>query len=360
MSRFEIPVALPDGRSYAYAVGPLAELPQRMREAGLSPGVCLLVTDDHLAARYGAPLAEALGAAGWRPRIATVPPGEPSKSPGPLQHLYDAALDAGIDRNSPVIALGGGVVGDLAGYAAATLLRGVPLVQVPTTLIAMVDSAIGGKTGINHAAGKNLIGAFHQPSLVYADMDTLVTLPDREWYGGLAEVVKHALIADTALFTRLEREWDRVLAKDLSLLPELIPRAAKIKINVVQEDERETGRRAILNFGHTFGHAIEREAGYGTFTHGEAVAVGMVAALHLSRLLRPGLDLDDAERLVRRIPVPGTLRGFDLSALRAAMQSDKKKAGSRLRFVVLEALGAATVADHVPDKLVDAAWRHVM
>jgi len=349
---------LPDGRRYAYVLGPLAELPARMREAGLPAGLCLLVTDAHLAPLYGEALRRGLEAAGWWPRLVTLPAGETSKSPEYLQHIYDAALEAGIDRKTPVIALGGGVVGDLAGYAAATLLRGVPLVQIPTTLIALVDSAIGGKTGINHPAGKNLIGAFHQPHLVYADLETLRTLPEREWFSGLAEVVKHALIADAALFETLDRHWDRVLARDMVLIPGILHRAAQIKIDVVQEDERESGRRAILNFGHTFGHAIEKVAGYGTFTHGEAVAIGMIAALHLSRAVHPGLDIAGAERLVRRIPVSGTLSGFSRSALREAMQADKKKAGSRLRFVVLHRIGEATVAEQVTEETIDAAWEY--
>ena len=355
-----IPVTLPDGRRYTYVLGPLAELPVRMREAGLAPGLCLVVTDEHLAPLYGDTLVRGLEAAGWLPRLVTLPAGETTKSPTHLQHIYDAALEAGIDRKTPVVALGGGVVGDLAGYAAATLLRGVPLVQVPTTLISLVDSAIGGKTGINHAAGKNLIGAFHQPHLVYADLEVLRTLPEREWFSGLAEVVKHALIADAALFETLERHWDRVLARDMALIPGILHRAAQIKIEVVQEDERESGRRAILNFGHTFGHAIEKVAGYGAFTHGEAVAIGMIAALHLSRSLHPGLDIDAAERLVRRIPVSGTLSGFSRSALREAMQSDKKKAGSRLRFVVLQRLGEAAVAEQVAEETIDAAWDYAL
>ncbi|MEZ4701947.1 MAG: 3-dehydroquinate synthase [Rhodothermales bacterium] len=351
-----IPVRLPDGRRYDYVIGSLFSLADRMRDAGLRPGLCFVVTDVHLAAPYGAPLVAGLRAGGWEPHLITLPAGETTKAPEHLQTIYDAALAAGIDRKTPIVALGGGVVGDLAGYAAATLLRGVPLVQVPTSLIAQVDSAIGGKTGINHGVGKNLIGAFHQPHLVYADMETLGTLPEREWFSGLAEVVKHALIADPDLFDRMESQWEGILGRDMAIVPGIIHRAAAIKIEVVQEDERESGRRAILNFGHTFGHAIERVAGYGAFTHGEAVAVGMIAALQLSRLLYPGVDFDRAERLVRRIPVEGTLHGLSRSALRDAMQSDKKKAGTRLRFVVLDRPGHATVAENVSEETIDAAW----
>jgi 3-dehydroquinate synthase len=287
-----------------------------------------------------------------------LPPGEATKSAAHLAAVYDWALGLGIDRRTPVLALGGGVVGDLAGFAAATLLRGLPLVQLPTSLIAQVDSAIGGKTGINHAAGKNLIGAFHQPRLVLADPATLRTLPQREWTGGLAEVVKAALIADAAFFDWLESNWSGIVAREPEVVAPLVRRAAAIKAAIVAEDEREAGRRALLNFGHTFGHAIERAAGYGTFTHGEAVALGMRAALHLSHALRPDVSFRRADALVARIPVPDGLADLRTADLMQATRTDKKRRGDRIRYVVLREPGAAHVTADVPPGAVEAAWAY--
>jgi 3-dehydroquinate synthase len=283
-------------------------------------------------------------------------PGEITKAPHALQAIYDAALAWEIDRKTPVLALGGGVVGDLAGYAAATLLRGLPLVQLPTTLIAQVDSAIGGKTGINHPVGKNLIGAFHQPSLVCIDLTMLATLPVLEWTSGLAEVVKHALIADAGFLAFLEANGPGILAREEHLAGETVYRAAAIKAVVVSEDEREQGRRAILNFGHTFGHAIERVAGYGQFTHGEAVALGMRAALHLSHRLHPDLPLERLNHLVRQIPVRHTLADWPVSSLMEAMRSDKKAEAGTQHFVLLRRPGEAYVTADVAMPYVADAW----
>ena len=338
-----IPVALPSGARYPVQFRPLDEAPEAMADVGLRPGRCLVVTDEHVGAHYLGSLEDALGQAGWNPYAVVVEPGEETKSYGALHRIYDEALAWGIDRKTPVLALGGGVVGDLAGFAAATLLRGLPLVQLPTSLIAQVDSAIGGKTGINHAAGKNLLGAFHQPRLVLADTDVLATLPRREWTSGLAEVVKHALIADPDFFAFLEANWTSVLERDPDTIQELVPRAAQIKVDVVAEDEREAGRRAILNFGHTFAHAIERTSGYGVFTHGEAVALGLRAALFLSKRLYPDLDRERLDRLVAQIPVQGHLADLSIPDLMAAMQKDKKVERGDVRFIVLERLGRADV-----------------
>jgi len=351
-------VALPDssGRGYSILFESLSESPVRLREAGLRVGPCLLVTDDNVAAHYLAPLQATLEADGWTPHPLVVPPGEISKSADQLAAVYDWALGLGIDRQTPVLALGGGVVGDLAGFAAATLLRGLPLVQLPTSLVAQADSAIGGKTGVNHATGKNLIGAFHQPRLVLADPATLQTLPEREWTSGLAEVVKAALIADADFLGWLEAQWDAVMVRDPEPVAVLIRRAAAIKAVVVAEDEREAGRRALLNFGHTFGHAIERVAGYGSFTHGEAVALGMRAALHLSQTLHPDVSFRSADALVARIPVPDGLADLTAADLTRAMQTDKKRRDGRLRFVVLREPGAAYVTADVTSDAVEAAW----
>jgi 3-dehydroquinate synthase len=360
------PIPVPLGpRSYAIYVRPLAEAPALLAEAGLDAGPCLAVTDEHVAAHYLAPLTGALRAAGWTPHVHVLPPGEATKSAEHLGALYDWALgpvsgvqERGISRQTPVLALGGGVVGDLAGFAAATLLRGLPLVHLPTSLVAQADSAIGGKTGINHAAGKNLIGAFHQPRLVLADPATLRTLPEREFTSGLAEVVKAALVADAGFADWLDARWYAVLAREADVLPLLVHRAAAVKAAIVAEDEHEAGRRAVLNFGHTFGHAVERVAGYGTFTHGEAVALGMHAALDLSRTLAPEADLDVAEVLLARLPAPPGLRALATDDLVAAMATDKKRTAEGLRFVVLGAVGRARVVEGVTRDAVEAAWEY--
>lgn len=351
-----IKVALPHGRHYYLHFAALGSLPGLMQERGLRRGRCLVVTDHRVAARYLPGLKQTLAASGWQPHAIVVTPGEASKKLAVLQHIYDEALGWGIDRLTPVVALGGGVVGDLAGLAAATLLRGLPLVQAPTTLIAQVDSAIGGKTGINHAVGKNLIGAFYQPVLTCADVSTLDTLSDLDWASGLAEVVKHALIADRAFADFLDDGWPAILDRNPELIQAVVPRAASIKARIVAEDEREHGRRAILNFGHTFGHAIERAAGYGTFTHGEAVALGMRAALKLSHLLHGNLAMAPALDLVRRIPVRASLASLPVSRLMDAMRSDKKVLAGKQRLIVLRDIGQAYVSCHATPADIRTAW----
>jgi 3-dehydroquinate synthase len=357
-------VALPGGRGYDVHFRPLAALPALLGAAGLTPGPCLVVTDANVGPRYLGPLVQALAAAGWRPAAAVIPAGEASKSLERLSALYDWALGQEPDRTTPLLALGGGVVGDLAGFAAATLLRGLPLVHLPTSIIAQVDSAIGGKTGVNHAAGKNLVGAFHQPHLVLADPATLATLAERDFHSGLAEVVKHALLDGEDAVARLEADWDRVGVREPAALAATVRRAAAFKATVVAADEREAERRAILNFGHTFGHALERAEGYGRFTHGEAVALGMRAALHLSASVEAGRvwtapslpePLARADRLVARIPLTNTLAASG-EALTAAMGPDKKRARGALRFVVLDGPGQPRLTDAVPEGAVAAAW----
>lgn len=350
-------VDLGSNRSYTIAFQPLAQLAVRMRAAGLSATRCLVVTDENVGALYGETLSEALDSGGYDSRVITLPPGETTKSAGHLQRIYDDALPWGLERNTPLVALGGGVIGDLAGLAAATLLRGLPLVHLPTTLIAQVDSAIGGKTGINHETGKNLIGAFHQPRLVLADPAVLQSLPDREWTSGLAEVVKHGLIADEGLFVDVESGWGDILGRRTAAVRRIVPRAASVKARIVSEDELESGLREILNFGHTFAHAIEKVAGYGAFTHGEAVAAGMRAALHLSRELASDLDADRADALVRRIPVPSRLRELDIPSLMGAMKADKKVRDGRIRLVLLDRIGRAYVTDDVAHGLIEQAWQ---
>lgn len=353
-------ITLEGGRGYPIFFHPLSDVPALMEQCGLRRGRCLVVTDEHVAHSYLPGLERALFGAGWTARAVTLPPGETTKSYEYLHAIYDAALEWGIDRKTPVLALGGGVIGDLAGFAAATLLRGLPLVQLPTTLIAQVDSALGGKTGINHKAGKNLIGAFHQPAFVCVDREALLTLPRREWTSGLAEVVKHGLIADANLYTFLEANWPAVLERDPSIIDEMVYRAARVKVNVVSQDERESGLRAILNFGHTFGHAIEKAAGYGEFTHGEAVALGMRSALYLSHLYHPDLPIERIDSLLRQIPVGGRLSDYRVQNLMDAMRGDKKAEAGALRFVLLRRIGEAYVTDRPSPTEVEAALQFAM
>lgn len=350
-----ISVELPGNRSYRLVFAPLHDLPIQLREAGLRPGKCLIITDTNVAGHYRNHLVSALHQDGWDPFVLALPPGEETKSPKPLQAIYDAALNWNIDRKTPVLALGGGVIGDLAGFAASTLLRGLPFVQIPTSLIAQVDSAIGGKTGINHSEGKNLIGSFYQPQLVHIDTKLLFTLPRREWTSGLAEAVKHALIADEAFFAWFEAEMLAILARDPRIVPDLVYRAATIKAHVVSEDEFENGNRALLNFGHTFGHAIEKSLGYGVLTHGEAVNVGMKAAIFMSRRFNRKLEHNRALNLINKIPSPAIPSTLGVTDVRRAMSSDKKKVLERLNFVLLKRIGEAYVTDDVTLSDVDNA-----
>ena len=367
-------VGLPGGRAYAVHFEPLREVARHLREVGLPTGRALVVTDETVGPLYLDAVRSSLAGAGWSVEALAVAAGEGSKSLGTYGHVVDWALGHGVDRRTPVLALGGGVVGDLAGFAAATLLRGLPLVHLPTTVVAQVDSAIGGKTGVNHAAGKNLVGAFYQPRLVLADPATLATLEDRDLRSGLAEVVKHALVGDPSgalggpvdLVGRLERDWDRLVGRDEAVLARVVRDAAAVKARIVEADELEAGDRALLNFGHTFGHAVEREAGYGALTHGEAVAVGMRAALHLSASLRDGAPAGDAlpapfdraDALVARLAPPALDAEITDGQLTAAMQSDKKRTADGLRFVVLDEIGRARLAADVPDGAVAAAWHY--
>lgn len=345
-------------RSYAIRFESLRRLPRVLDDVGLRPGRCVLVTDANVAAHYRTPVCTTLEQDGWTPHVHVVPPGEATKSPEALQAIYDDVLAWGIDRQTPVLALGGGVVGDLAGFAAATLLRGVPLVHLPTSLIAQVDSSIGGKTGINHSTGKNLVGAFYQPAVVCTDTETLDTLPQREWTSGMAEVVKHACIADADLFGHLEANLvDIMTGRDAALREKTIRHAARVKTGVVASDEREAGRRAILNFGHTVAHAVEAVAGYGTFTHGEAVALGMRAGLYLSHHAHPdALDRDRLDHVIRAIPISGDPSALGFEALYTAMRSDKKNTGNTIRFVLLRRLGEAYVTGDVSKATLRRAW----
>lgn len=304
-----------------------------------------LVTHPGLAESYGSVAAESLRRAGHEVSLLTVPPGEESKSLEEAVRLSRALVRARLDRGSVLVGLGGGVIGDLAGFVAATLYRGIPFINLPTTLLAQVDSSVGGKTGVNLPEGKNLVGAFHQPHLVVADVLTLRTLPEREFRSGLAEVVKHGMIADPVLFQRLEEQAEGILARDPGALQEIVRRSCAIKARVVEADEREAGPRAMLNFGHTVGHAVEAALGYGVITHGEAVAHGMLVAVALSvrRGLCPEPDAVRLRDLLTRFGLPGVPLPSPES-LETYMLSDKKARNGVLQFVLTRGVGSVTFA----------------
>ena len=310
-----------------------------------------IVTNDTVAPLYAARLAEALARAGARSVItATLPDGEEHKNWQTLDRIHAALLQARADRGSICVALGGGVVGDMAGFAAATYQRGIAHLQVPTTLLAQVDSSVGGKTAINHALGKNMVGAFHQPAAVIADTATLATLPAREYGAGLAEVAKYGAIRDLAFLEWIEGHADALLAREPAALAHAIRRSCEIKAEVVAMDERESGARALLNFGHTFGHAIESAAGYGQWLHGEAVAAGMALAARFS--VRQGrLAASQAQRLERllvRLGLPVAPPRFPAERWLEFMGRDKKNEGGRVTLILLEELGRAAVVKDAP------------
>jgi 3-dehydroquinate synthase len=342
------------------AAGALRGLPEQLAALDLR-GALWLVVDAAVQQRYGARLELQLAAAGFTICSFVVPSGEASKDLATLAKLYDWMLSKNVERRDAVLALGGGVIGDLAGFAAATVLRGIALVQLPTTLLAMVDSAVGGKTGVNHERGKNLIGAFHQPRLVLSDSDTLASLPPRELCAGWAEVIKHGVIRDAGLFEWLERERSALAGWQLgdeharALVADIIRRAVKVKVDIVNVDERETGERMLLNYGHTLGHAIEAAAGYGTLLHGEAVAIGM----HLEAQIAQQLGMVEqsfVERqraLLAAYDLPTALPdALDMEQVAELILRDKKVSAGKVRWVLPCGLGSATVRDDVPAAVV--------
>ena len=305
-------------------------------------GKAAVISNPVVAQLYLDPIHDALSQAGFEVTPILIPDGEEHKNLASLATIYDGLIKARLQRRSCVLALGGGVVGDLAGFAAATYLRGVSYIPVPTTLLAQVDSSVGGKTGVNHEKGKNLIGVFHQPKLVVIDVAVLRTLPRRELVAGLAEVIKYGIIADSALFQLLEEKIERLLSIDRALLIQVIATCCAIKARVVEQDEREDDYRAVLNFGHTIGHALEAATGYRQFLHGEAVGVGMAKAAALS--LERGLaDRKSVERIIQLIKksglpteIPSTV---SIANLLQGMEVDKKAAGDRIKFVMCNGIG---------------------
>lgn len=358
-----IRVALEE-RAYDVHVGHgvLGQLGARCREVGLG-GRPAVVTDESVAGHYLHPVVDSLSRAGYEPLVVRFAGGDSAKSLSTVEAVCGQLIEAELDRSAWVVAVGGGVVGDLAGFVAATFLRGIPFVQVPTTIVAQVDASVGGKTGVNHALGKNLIGAFHQPRLVWIDTEVLRTLPRRERIGGMSEVVKHAVIRDAGLFAFLEEHLEAVLSLELEpeLLDWLIARNVEIKAQVVAADERELGLRALLNYGHTVGHAIEAAGAYERYRHGEAVGLGMVAAGHIARQrdLWPAADCERQESLLRRLGLPGGLASIPLDLILQHTRADKKRASGRLRFVLPRRIGQAEVYGDIPEAAVCAAIRHV-
>jgi len=352
-----VPVSL-GSRSYQIKVGGglLARLGADCAALKLGQR-CAVLTDSNVGKKFAKAALKSLAKSGFAPVLITVPAGEKSKCLAVVEKCLDQLAKHRLERKSFIVALGGGVVGDLAGFVAATYLRGIPFVQVPTSLLAQVDSSVGGKTGVNLKSGKNLVGAFYQPRLVLCDLDTLKALPRREFVSGLAEVIKYGIIYDAVLFSQLERNLPKLLQRDSKTLRDVVARCCEIKADVVGQDETESGLRAILNFGHTIGHAIENSSGYGKYLHGEAISIGQVAAAELSRKLL-GLPAGDVMRIEKLFARAGLPVGIKLSAaqrkkLFAAMRLDKKVSGGEIKFVLAEKIGRVKFGCRVPAERLD-------
>jgi 3-dehydroquinate synthase len=346
--------------------GALADLGSQVAARGFKPGTkVLVVTNPVVHDHYGATALASLQAAGFDATALVIEAGEDQKTPATVAQIHDAAFERKLERGSLIVALGGGVVGDMAGFAAATWLRGIAVVQVPTTLLAMVDAAIGGKTGVNHPGGKNLIGAFHQPRLVLIDPAVLATLPVREFRAGMAEVIKYGVINDAPLFAELEAAASQdpehglasIEAVGPGLLQRLLERSAGAKARVVAADEREGGLRAILNYGHTIGHVIEALCGYGTYLHGEAVGLGMLAAGQIADSMGLWSPQDQARQraLIHAAGLPLAMPRLEPAAVLDCLQGDKKVRDGRVRFVLPTSIGAVEIRDDVDAHTIAAA-----
>jgi 3-dehydroquinate synthase len=342
------------GGSYPIYVGAgLIEDAGRLLAEHGARGRAVAISDEGVAPAHAQTLSESLELAGFSAEVIMIGEGEPAKSLATVEKLYDRLAELAVERGDTIVSLGGGLVGDVAGFVAATYLRGVSLAHVPTSLLAMADAAIGGKTGVNHPRGKNLIGAFYQPILVIEDPSLLATMPDRAYREGFAELIKHGLIADVKLLDQLESRGDALLARDEGVLTEVLVASARAKAAIVSADEREADKRMWLNYGHTVGHAIEAATNYEAFLHGEAVTVGLMAAATI------GLELGmlseaDARRhrdVIERYGLPVATEGLPAARVREAMQLDKKRAGGQQRWVLLEGLANPVVRSDVPDEV---------
>ncbi|MEB3292460.1 MAG: 3-dehydroquinate synthase [Synechococcales bacterium] len=363
-SQAVIPVPLPQN-PYEIAIAPgaidtMGDWVGNGRVAKLGKKM-LLVSNPTIFKHYGQRVMDSLTQAGFDVVHHILPPGERYKTPNTVLKIHDAALAQRLERSSTMVALGGGVVGDMTGFAAATWLRGINVIQVPTSLLAMVDAAIGGKTGVNHPKGKNLIGAFHQPRLVLIDPQVLKTLPMREFRAGMAEVIKYGVIWDAELFEKLEqaKRLDQARYVSAELLQEILTRSAGAKAHVVSQDEKESGLREILNYGHTIGHAVESLTGYRLVNHGEAVAIGMVAAgeIAVAMNLWTREECDRQQVLIEKVNLPTKLpTGLDIEAIITALQTDKKVKSGQVRFVLPKQMGQVIVTDQVESDII----RHVL
>lgn len=352
-----INVNLPQ-QSYEIAIAPssLDELGQKMSKLNLGKKV-LVVSNPSIFKHYGERTVKSLTLAGYEVASYNLPPGERYKTLNSIEKLYDVTLENRLERSSTMVALGGGVIGDMTGFAAATWLRGINVIQVPTTLLAMVDSAIGGKTGVNHPHGKNLIGAFHQPRLVLISPETLKTLPMREFRAGMAEVIKYGVIWDAELFTQMEgtKHLNQLRYMKPEFIEYILTRSCQAKADVVAKDEKEGGLRAILNYGHTIGHAVESLTNYRLLKHGEAVAIGMVAAGQIALELGMWTPEDSKRQnaLIEKAGLPTRLPpGLDIEAMIDTLQLDKKVRDGKLRFVLPTQMGVVTVTDEVPTETI--------
>ena len=339
-------------RSYDILLGPelLAKVGESLSQT-LQPSRIVLITHPFLCQLYGDKLSSGFKDQGWATDVIEVPEGETSKTLKQAEKIYDRLLELKCDRKSVLVALGGGVIGDLVGFVAATYQRGIPFVQVPTTLLSQVDSSVGGKTAVNHPRGKNMIGAFYQPRLVIADLDTLQSLPKNEFRAGLAEVIKYGVIYDADLFDYLEKNVEKILKLDKKCLAHIIKTSCAIKADVVEKDERESHYRMILNFGHTLGHAIEALTHYSQFIHGEAVAIGMVCAAKLSHQL--GKCSEEVpiriKELVKKCGLPADLPDLDSQSIIESLYHDKKTMNNKIKFILVKEIGKIEIVDDMPE-----------
>ena len=340
-------------RSYDILLGSglLGKLGERLSQI-VEPSRIVLITHPSLFKIYGDKVLSGFKDQGWTADLIEVEEGETSKTLGQAEKIFDRLLDLKCDRKSVLIALGGGVIGDLVGFVAATFQRGVPFVQVPTTLLSQVDSSVGGKTAVNHPKGKNMIGAFYQPCLVLADLDTLQTLTQKEFRAGLAEIIKYGVISDSSLFEYLEKNVEKILQLDKKCLEYIIKTSCSIKAEVVEKDELENHYRMILNFGHTLGHAIEALTHYSKFIHGEAVAIGMVYAAKLSQKLgkcQEGIPRR-LDRLVRKFGLPADLPDLQAKAIIESLYHDKKTMNHKIKFILVKEIGIVEIVDDIPEE----------
>ena len=352
-----------DNNSYDIYIGSALdkELKKFISSAGFSKKA-LLLTDTNVEKLFGDRIRLVLESAGLDVELVTIPAGETSKSLTEAEKIYTAAIEFGLDRKSAIFALGGGVVGDLTGFIAATYLRGIPFVQIPTSLLAQVDSSVGGKVAVNHKLGKNLIGAFYQPKAVFIDLDMLNTLYSREIASGLGEIVKYGVISDSALFKYLEENAQRVIALDYDVMKNVIARSCEIKAEVVSKDEKEGGLRRILNFGHTMAHAIEEATEYSKYTHGEAVAIGMIGAAYISRVLG---KIDDAtlerlQNLIDKLGMISRAEDCNVEHMLKTIFRDKKTINGKINWVLMDSIGKVSVVNDVPEDVVRSAFNFVI